>query len=345
MKFSVEKFKELFDKEKIGSWVVKNKKQVAAGCILTCLVIVAVAALPGSKDTALAKAGTAADQDVQSAGGATADAAALVKTEEEKNELKKNEYPEVNELVQKYYDCLSSGDMEGLAAIVDEISDEEKNRILSSKDLVEGYQNIECYTKRGLEEGSYVVFVYYEQKFVKYETLAPGLSPLYVCTRNDGSLYISNGEPSAELIAYVEQLAVGEDVMALKADVTARYEEAKAADPGLAGFENIKKEPEEEAPAEEPAEEVPAEETSEEEPVEEPGEEQPAENDGEAAAVNKETRFTESVKLRAGRGTDQEYLGTAYQGEHVTQIENYSDGWSKVSYNGKECYCMTEFLE
>jgi len=29
----------------------------------------------------------------------------------------------------------------------------------------------------------------------------------------------------------------------------------------------------------------------------------------------------------------------------VTQIESYDNGWSKISYNGKECYCKTEFLE
>ena len=32
-------------------------------------------------------------------------------------------------------------------------------------------------------------------------------------------------------------------------------------------------------------------------------------------------------------------------GESVTQIESYDNGWSKISYNGKECYCMTEYLE
>ena len=79
------------------------------------------------------------------------------------------------------------------------------------------------------------------------------------------------------------------------------------------------------------------------EPAEEPSQE-PAQT-GEGTAQNRETRFTESVRLRSEPSTEAEYLGTAYQGEHVTQIESYGDGWSKIKYNDKECYCKTEFLE
>ena len=62
-------------------------------------------------------------------------------------------------------------------------------------------------------------------------------------------------------------------------------------------------------------------------------------------AQNRETRFTESVRLRSEPSTDGENLGTAFPGESVTQIESYDNGWSKINYNGKECYCMTEYLE
>ena len=99
---------------------------------------------------------------------------------------------------------------------------------------------------------------------------------------------------------------------------------------------------------EETTEEQPAEETTEEQPAEETPEEtteeQPAE-ESTATAQNRETRFTESVRLRAEPSTEAEYLGTAYQGESVTQIESYDDGWSKINYNGTECYCMTQYLE
>ena len=155
-------------------------------------------------------------------------------------------------------------------------------------------------------------------------------------------------------------------MLALREEVRVKYEEAKAADANLAEQEArylriaeggaAEEEPAEEEPAEEtteePAEEEPAEETTEEpaeeQPAEEPAEEEPAEEapaENTATEQNRETRFTESVRLRSEPSTEAEYLGTAYQGEHVTQIESYEDGWSKINYNGTECYCMTQYLE
>jgi hypothetical protein len=342
MKFSLEDLKKFLDKDKIGSWIVKYKRQVAVGCILVCLIIAALCALPGSKKTEEAKSDAA---------GIAAEAAQdgeAQEVQEEANDLEQDAYADVNAIVQQYYDSMAAGDMDTLSSIVDEISEEEKERILRSKDIVEGYQNISCYTKKGLEEGSYLVFVYYEQKFVRIETAAPGLAPLYVCTNEDGSLYIFNGEVSEELQAYVEQMAQEEDVVALREEVKAKYEEAKAADEELVKLEERYTKVASESELEETLDEA-QEETSEEDTAGEAAQEentaQESEESSEAAAQNRETRFTESVRLRSQPSTDSEYLGTAYQGESVTQIESYSDGWSKINYNGKECYCKTEFLE
>lgn len=346
MKFSIEDLKELFhNKDKIGDWVVKYKRQIAAGCILVCLIIVAAVSL-GGKAGKEEKTAKTAKTDVAGALDAVANEEQETPAEET-NALEKDAYPEVDAIIQQYFDCMAEGDMEGLSAVVDEISEEEKNRILNSKNIVEGYENISCYTQKGMEEGAYLVFVYYELKFVRIETLAPGLTPVYVYTKDDGNLCISNGEASDELKAYVEEMAQQEDVLALREEVKTKYEEAKAADEELAKQEERYKRIASEGT--EAAEEVT--EDSPEETAEAPEEETPAEAEetpaetGEATAQNRETRFTESVRLRAEPSTEAENLGTAYPGEHVIQIESYSDGWSKINYNGKECYCKTEFLE
>lgn len=348
----------MIDKEKFGNWIARYKRQTAVGCILLCLLIVAGVTLAGKKKGEAAEAEAAAaeaqllqnDENKEEEGGIAVINGADIEVEPP-NVLEENAYEDVNTIVQQYYDYMSAGDMEGLATIVDEISDEERNRILGSQGLVEGYQNIKCYTKKGMEEGSYVVFVYYELKFQRIKTAAPGLSPLYVYTNEEGNLCIMKREASEELTAYVEELAEGEDVKALREEVKIKYEAAKEADGDLAKqeerYERLSSEPAEIADAgeeqpEEPQEEQP-EEPQEEQP-EEPQEEQPAEA-AEGTAQNRDTRFTESVRLRAEPSTEAEYLGTAYQGESVTQIESYGDGWSKIRYNDKECYCKTEFLE
>ncbi len=348
--------------DRFGNWIARYKRQTAAGCILLCLLIVAAVVLTGKKKGAAQEA-EAADVQIQTEKTEGKDEGAVVSAaasqeggvaQVEPNVLEQDAYEDVNAIVQQYYGYLSAGDMEGLATVVDEISDEERSRILGSQSLVEGYQNISCYTKKGMEEGSYVVFVYYELKFKQIETAAPGLSPLYVYTNEEGNLCIMNREASDELKAYVEKMADGDEVKALREEVKEKYEAAKAADEDLAKQEERyvrlsteSEEPEEVADAGQETPEEVLEETPEETPEEAP-EETPAEEPapaGEASAQNRETRFTESVRLRAQPSTEAEYLGTAYQGEHVTQIESYGDGWSKIKYNDKECYCKTEFLE
>lgn len=362
MKFSADDLKGLFNKDKIGDWIVKYKRQVAVGCVAFCLVVFAGVSLAGSGssggDSGASPASSDASEETQSEGAVVSGAAAAEAVAAENvNPLEQDAYPEVNELIQNYYNYMASGDMEGLASVEDTTSEEEQNRILRSRDLVEGYQNISCYTKKGLEDGSYLVFVYYELKFAQIDTAAPGLSALYVYTNDEGNLVIFNGEASDELNAYVEEMAQEEDVLALREEVRVKYEEAKAADANLAEQEarylRIAESGSEttETTEEQPAEEQSAEEQSaEEQPAEEqPAEEQPAEEqpaeENTATAQNRETRFTESVRLRSEPNTESEYLGTAYQGEHVTQIESYDSGWSKINYNGTECYCMTQYLE
>lgn len=337
-------------KDSIGELIVKYKRQIAVGCILVCLVIAVAVHFTGKNqeenvETQAPVVNAEGDGEPEGAAIATT----VAKEEDllaESNPLEKDAYPEVNAIVQQYYDGMASGDMDSLSGILDEISDEEVKKILRSRDVVEGYQNISCYTKRGLEEGSYVVWVYYELKFAQIETPAPGLSPLYVYTNEEGNLIIYNrAEASEELNAYVEELAAGEDIVALRMEVKEKYEAAKAADADLMKREEryakAGEDTSEPAPEETPEEQPEQPEEAESEP--EPEEETPAEPSGETQ--NRETRFAETVRLRAQPSTESENLGTAYQGEQVTQIESYGDGWSKINYNGKECYCMTEFLE
>ena len=261
--------KGFFDKENFGAWVTGHKRQVAVGCIAACLVIAAGGSVIGSSRN---KSTEGQEGAVVTTSAAEDAAAAEEQAVEEANPLEQDAYPEVNELVQKYYEDMSTGDVEGLASVEDQISEEEQNRILRSRDLVEGYQNISCYTKKGLEENSYLVFVYYELKFAQIDTPAPGLSPLYVYTNDEGNLVIFNGEASDELNAYVQKVAQDDDVMALREEVKTKYEEAKATDENLAKQEEryLKIAQESAANEETAEEETSAEETNAEETTRRP---------------------------------------------------------------------------
>ena len=70
-----------------------------------------------------------------------------------------------------------------------------------------------------------------------------------------------------------------------------------------------------------------------------------AEETGEGTVLNRQTRVAESVNMRAEASTDSERLALIYQGETVTQIQAYDNGWSQIEYNGMTGYILTEYLE
>ena len=250
-----------------------------------------------------------------------------VTEEAEADVLEKDAYPEVNALVEKYFSGLSEGDTAKVEETVDVLTDEEKQKIQRGKEYIEAYNNITCYTKKGMEENSYVVFVSYEMKIYNIETAAPGMMPLYVCTADDGSLYIFNGEVSEELYNYVLELAKEEEIAAIVSDVDARYQQILTEDEDLKELVELFLQSQQEAPTEEP--DAPVDGTPEEvKELEEPV----------------STTVTDNIRLRKERSADSEMLDTLASGTGVKVYINYADGWSKIEYNGMTGYCKTEFL-
>lgn len=280
----------------------------------------------------------------------TTEAAEEQKETEESNELEENSHSSVERLVVKYLDCTVSGDADALADVVDELSDEDREEIKKLSRAYEAYDNLQCYTKKGPVEDSYIVFICCDMKITGVETLAPYISCLYVTAKDEsGNRYIryANVEEDQELQAYVEELEQDPEVQALYDDVNARYQEALESDAALAEFirnatgkanENAAEPEQEEEPTEEPEQE----ETPEEE---QPAEEENEEPEAEAQVQNRSTRVTDSVNIRSEASTESERIALAYQGDALTQLESYENGWSKVEYQGKVGYVKTEYLE
>ena len=288
----------------------------------------------------------------------TQEAADQQEQEEEPNELEENSHSSIERLVSKYLDCIVNGDVDALESIVDELSDADKEEVKKLDKAYESYSDLKCYTKTGPDEDSYIVFVCCDMKITGVETLAPYISCLYVSAKDEsGNRYIryNNVEEDQTLQAYVQELEQDPEVKALYDDVNARYQEALNSDPTLAEFvqnatgkanENTEAAEEEAPAADEAAEQEDAQEETGEEPAAEEQNEEPAEEEAPAAeAQNRETRVTESVNIRSEASTDSDRIALAYQGDAITQIESYDNGWSKVEYKGETGYVKTEFLE
>lgn len=162
----------------------------------------------------------------------------------EKDEYEVDAQPEVKELISTYYNSYAAGDIDKLVSITQFLSDMEKSYIQMMNEHVESYSDVTCYTKEGLEEGSYLVSVAFNMHFSGVEGGLPGLDFYYLRTSEDGKLYIDNRysafnrllqeqETEAEIDSLIAEFQAGEDVQKLRAEFDEKYKQAEAADENL----------------------------------------------------------------------------------------------------------------
>ena len=123
--------------------------------------------------------------------------------------------------------------MEDLQTITDGMEERFQQEIAGNQKFVEGYRNIDVYTKLAEEEDAYIVFVYYEMKIRDIDTPVPGLGNLYVTRNPEGRYIVANGIYDSKAQEYVQQVASDEDVQALVSDVQKKYREVKESDDTL----------------------------------------------------------------------------------------------------------------
>ena len=161
------------------------------------------------------------------------------------DKLLKDKYPEINALILKYREGLTNGDVTILQEVYN-TEDEISNDVLTSTSkIIEGYSNTACYTKRGLEDNSYFVFIYDHLKITDIATTVPNLTMVYVKTAPDGQVNIYRGEKNtstgvyeydAATQQYILNLYEDDEVKDLMATVYQEKEEACARDEQLRNF-------------------------------------------------------------------------------------------------------------
>lgn len=164
--------------------------------------------------------------------------------------LEKNAYPEINTLVTKYFEARANCDMDTLGTLVSDIDNISEDELKSLSEYVEGYQDIDCYTVKGLEDDSYVVLVYSGIKMKDIDTLAPGLTGLYVNKDSNGNYVIYNGVTSDEQTAYKEAVYNCKGVQELITMIEENYQEALESDAALKELYSNLQEQAESAPEE-----------------------------------------------------------------------------------------------
>lgn len=278
----------------------------------------------------------------------TTEAAGAVTLSEEP--LEENAHEDVNELMRTFYTALADGDIDQIKALKDYNDDTEIITYEKKSEFIESYDNINCYTKPGMDENSYFVYVTYDVKVKDIETKAPGLNAFYVYTSEEGSLKI-DGNLEENITAAFKLVTNQDDVVDLYNKIDVSYNEAIASDEALNSFmtelptkiktsvgealaqletqntENSENQTETESETQAAETEVAAEETHQNQ------------------TVNQLMRVTETVNVRSSDSEEADKIGKAEAGTEITRIEDRVNGWSKVIYDGKEAYIKSDYLE
>lgn len=276
-----------------------------------------------------------------------------IKEEEQKIQevpLQQNTDSTMYTLMATYYDALANGNVDTIKTIKNYIEDTEEMRIRELSNYIESYPLIEIYTKPGPEENSYIAYVYTKVTFYGYTEEVPGLQTFYVCTKDDGSLYINEGEVGEDVLEYIKTVNFQDDVVELINRVNVECNEIYISNKKL--FEYVEELESQvskatgEALAARVAEGENASQAAENTPAPLEGEEnQQPQNQPAEPAQPIYANATTTVNVRISDSEQAEKIDQVAGGEQVQIIEQRANGWSKVNYNGKEGYMKSEYLQ
>ena len=269
----------------------------------------------------------------------------------------------INELMTSYFTAVADNDISALKDMLSPTYDNEFTYINILSEYVDAYENVVCYAKDGMEEGDYIVAVYYEMKYAKVKDTAPGMQFFYVETNQDGDLYINNlysqhnltykeseVDPSIENL--ISSYRTEADMASLIEQVQTGYDEA------ISSNDNLKEMIEVTIPEaladwyasmesylavqeEEPL--IPDDETTTpEDPVDTTPEQ--TTTDTNVSEASGTVYATDLINIRQSPSTDAEVLASATFGSELTRIGVTEDGWTKIKTGNVVGYVKTEFV-
>lgn len=153
--------------------------------------------------------------------------------------LQCEKYPEISDVVKNYLNAYlisdSSTRKAQLAKYVDDMSDIDESDI-KYNNYVTSYSEIECYTKPGPYDDTYIVYAYYKMTFKNIPTSVPAITTFYVIRDKDTkNVYIHNGVTD-KVSDYIKDVTEDSDVHDLFDDVNKEYNAALKKDKSLRDF-------------------------------------------------------------------------------------------------------------
>ena len=338
--------------EDFKEWVSEHAKIVMPIILVICVSITVFVAINANRRAAAEVEAQLAEMPVS-----TTEPIQESQQEAPLLELEENAYPAVNTLISNYYKAMAEGDVDAVVSMNEYVEEKEKLRIREMSKYTEDYPELTVYTKKGPVEGSYLAYIYSKMKFTEYDQLVPGLQAFYICTDENGDCYINGGEDNSVVVQYIKDVSLQEDVVDLYNRINVEYNEMVETDAELGAYlydlseridvsvgEALAKA---EAEAAKQEQEAAAQENEAESGAEAGagGEGDEAQETELAAATVKKVKATNVVNIRSSDSETADRLGKAQVGDEFTLLEERGNGWSKITFEGRDAFIKSEYLE
>lgn len=327
----------------VQEYIVKHSKVVFPIIVIAAVAVTVTIALNAGNENNSVLQGT------DTTGTATESTEQALEPVSREVPLVQNEDANIYALIATYYNAVALGDTDTIASICDVVTETEILRYKEMANYIESYPVLEVYTKPGYEEGSTIAYVYYKVTFNNQTEQSPGYQAHYICTNEQGELYLKKGESSDAVNEYIGIVSSQDDVVDFNNRITVEYNELMVNHPELLEYLNelttqVNKSvgeilaqqaaaaTESTAGGEGETPETPADGTT-------PSEETPAEPTIQYATA------TDTVNVRVSDSELAERLGKVATGTQLQLLEQRANGWSKVLYDNQEGYIKSEFLQ
>lgn len=328
----------------LKGFCIKYKKFIAAGAMVALLAVVIACTSTGSGDQDKKNddpgVQTAADDNNNGK-----DAASILD-----EEFEVDAYTEVNELIQKYYECRAAGDADGIEKIAFPITETEKSYIKLYSKYVEKYENIKCYTKKGVSDGEYMVSVAVDTKFKDIKTDSPGLDFFYV-RKNESGAYIDNAygsfnevyketDTELKINELITEFNQDEDAIALRKEAQEKYAKALEDDAELNKMVT-------QTVQTAISEWVASVGISSEQKEDDDKKDSKPENEKDEKGTDTKSRTaytTTKVNLREKRSINSEVVQTLKKNRTITVFGESKNGWLKAEYQDKTGYVKEDYI-
>lgn len=329
----------------LEEWIMDHNKIVMPVVLIVCILITVLVAVNANYRKIKEKEAEQAAIPVS--------AEETVPAEEESDtpvyELEKNTHPEINNVIRTYYDAQAEGNIETISSLNAYLDDIDTIRVQELSKYIDSYPVLDVYTKPGIEDNTYVAYVYSETLFSDVEKALPGMQTYYIGQNESGDFFINDGTYNVDVWDYIKALTLQDDVVDLNNKVAVEYNEMLAEDEELNEYVAYLKEKinedvgeilaQAELPAQESASETDASNDAETADVSE------GENTEAPLTVLKTVRATDVVNIRSSDSEEADKLDKAQIGQEFTLLEEKGNGWSKIKYNDREAYIKSDYLE